>query len=492
MTRSSRQACTRPPRRSTLQQQRQLSAASSPLSRLVTLNPIRHQSSRRAGGGWEQGMGAARPPGPVGLGAVDGLAERAVRSGRRIGLVLGCRAGGEHRIVGYGRLRTGAQDTPDGGTIFEIGSITKVFTALLLADLAEHGIVGLDDPLASYLPSSVRVPTGGERQITLGDLASHAGGLPRDPKGTLGRWLGDRHNPYAGLSVQELYAGLARTRLRRRPGERVRYSNLRAGLLGQALAHAAGQPYEDLVRERICRPLDLADTIITPTGEQTARLATGYTRRGRPVPPFQLPALAGAGALRSTATDLLRFLEANLDPAHSPLADQLERIQQPRVGRPGRWGVGLGWSIARPPRPATPQGAVDQPRLTTSVLPAANQARDDPGAGGISAGRSPWKPGLVGVRARLAVALPPQVEVQAQDDPDGQPEQPQTVVDPNEEGGHEQEGEQHGRAHVDAKGGPVDTPKGPRHHPGSSPWVPGDHGMPVVPVRRRDRSRRAR
>jgi CubicO group peptidase (beta-lactamase class C family) len=300
-------------------------------------------------------MGATkRPPGPVGLGAVDGLAERAVRSPRRIGLVVGCRAGGEHRVVGYGRLRTGAQDTPDGGTIFEIGSITKVFTGLLLADLAEQGIVGLDDPLASYLPSSVRVPTRGERQITLGDLASHAGGLPRDPKGTLGRWLGDRRNPYAALSVEELYAGLARTRLRRRPGERIKYSNLGAGLLGGALAHAAGQPYEELVHQRICRPLGMADTMITPAGEQTARLATGHTRRGRPAPPFQLPALAGAGPLRSTATDLLRFLEANLDPARSPLACQLERTQQPRVGRRGRWGVGLGWSIAHPPRLPAP------------------------------------------------------------------------------------------------------------------------------------------
>jgi len=299
-------------------------------------------------------MGAARrPPGPVGLGAVDLLAERAVRSGRRIGLVLGCRAGGEHRVVGSGRLRTGAQDTPDGGTIFEIGSVTKVFTGLLLADLAEQGIVGLDDPLASHLPSWVRVPTRGDRQITLGELASHAAGLPRDPTGTLGRWLGDRRNPYAALSVEELYAGLARTRPRRRGG-RAKYSNLGAGLLGVALACAAGQPYEELVRQRICRPLGMADTMITPTGEQTARLATGHTRRGRPVPPFQLPALAGAGALRSTATDLLRFLGANLDPARTPLAAQLERAQQPRVGRPGRWGVGLGWMIARPPRAAGP------------------------------------------------------------------------------------------------------------------------------------------
>jgi CubicO group peptidase (beta-lactamase class C family) len=288
------------------------------------------------------------------LGAVDLLVERAMRSGRRIGLVVGCLAGGEQRVAGYGRCRSGGQDTPDGGTIFEIGSITKVFTGLLLADLAEEGMVGLDDPLASFLPSSGQVPTRGDGQITLGDLASHAGGLPRDPKGTLGRWLGDRRNPYAGLSVEELYAGLARTRLRRRPGEKVKYSNLGSGLLGEALARAAGQPYEELVRERICRPLGMPDTMITATGEQTARLATGHTRRGRPVAPFQLPALAGAGALRSTATDMLRFLEANLDPAQTPLASQLERTQHPRLRAAKRVEVGLGWLLAHPPGAAGP------------------------------------------------------------------------------------------------------------------------------------------
>jgi serine-type D-Ala-D-Ala carboxypeptidase/endopeptidase len=179
---------------------------------------------------------ARRPHDVAGLDAVDLLAEQAMRSGRRMGLVIGCLAGGEQRLVGHGHVRTGAPDLPDSSTIFEIGSVTKVFTGLLLADLAEQGLVGLDDPLAGYLPAGVRVPTVGGRQLTLGDLASHAGGLPRNPRGTLRRWLGDRHNPNAGLSVEELYAGLARTRLRRRPGDRVRYSSLGGGLLGQALA----------------------------------------------------------------------------------------------------------------------------------------------------------------------------------------------------------------------------------------------------------------
>jgi hypothetical protein len=167
--------------------------------------------------------------------------------------------------------------------------------------------------------------------------------------GTLGRWLRDRRNPHAGLSVEDSYAGPARTRLRRRPGERIKYSNLGAGLLGHALARAAGRPYEQLVRERICRPLGMPDTVITPAGEQTARLATGHTRRGRPAPPFELPALAGPGALHSTATDMVCLLEANLDPARTPLADQLERARRPASPVARRIQVGLGWLIAHPP-----------------------------------------------------------------------------------------------------------------------------------------------
>jgi CubicO group peptidase (beta-lactamase class C family) len=285
------------------------------------------------------------------LDLIDDLAGRAMRSGRRAGLLVGYLAGGEERVAGYGHTGAGAGDpgTPGPGTIFEIGSITKVFTGLLLADLAEAGVVGLDDPLARYLPASVAVPAVEGREITLADLSSHAAGLGRNPKGTLRGWLRDRHNPFAALSVDDVQEGLARTRLRRRPGERSRYSNLGAGLLGQALERAAGQPYERLVTERICRPLGMPDTVVVPSVEQAARMAVGHTGRGRPVPPFQIPALPGAGALRSTASDMLRFLAANLDPGRTSLAAPLARIQQPRQRKGRGMQVGLGWMIARSP-----------------------------------------------------------------------------------------------------------------------------------------------
>ena len=218
----------------------------------------------------------------------------------------------------------------------------------LVDDLAGRAMrsgrrAGLDDPLARYLS----VPQSWE--MTLADLSSHVAGLGRNPRGTLRGWLRDRHNPFAALSVSDVHRGLARTRLRRRPGERARYSNLGAGLLGQALERAAGQPYDRLVTERICRPLGMADTFVVSSAEQASRMAVGHTRRGRPVPPFEIPALPGAGALRSAAVDMLRFLEANLDPARTPLAASLERIQQPRQRKGRGMQVGLGWLIARSP-----------------------------------------------------------------------------------------------------------------------------------------------
>jgi serine-type D-Ala-D-Ala carboxypeptidase/endopeptidase len=307
------------------------------------------------------GEGQARPSAGPGAGLVDDLAGRAMRSGRRVGLVVGYLAGGEERVAGYGRVGPSAAsdppadpDPPTARTLFEIGSITKVFTGLLLADLAGEGVVDLDEPLARYLPATAAVPSREGREITLGDLTSHGAGLPRNPRGMLGRWLRDRRNPFAALSAEDVLEGLARTRLRRRPGGRARYSNLGAGLLGEALARAAGLPYDQLVRERICLPLGMPDTVVEPSAEQAARLAVGHTRRGRPVPRFEVPALPGAGAMRSTAADMLRFLAANLDPAGTPLAAQLERAQRPRLPMARGVQVGLGWLVVRSPEPAGP------------------------------------------------------------------------------------------------------------------------------------------
>jgi serine-type D-Ala-D-Ala carboxypeptidase/endopeptidase len=266
------------------------------------------------------------------------LARSAVR---RTGLVVGARAGGDSALWHRGLL-------PDGASsILEIGSITKTFTGTLLADMAREGLVALDDPVNRHLPDGVRVPSRG-REITLEDLASHRSGLPALPKGLLRRavWP-DRRDPYARWDAARLEAAVPRSRPRRKPGRRAAYSNYGAGLLGYVLARRAGTGYEDLVRERICAPLGLPDTWIDTPEPDRPRVAGGHDRRGRPVPPWHLAALAGAGGLRSTAADLLFYLRLHDIGADHPLAAAAAETRRTRISR-GRMSIGLGWMSLAP------------------------------------------------------------------------------------------------------------------------------------------------
>ncbi len=226
--------------------------------------------------------------------------------------------------------------------LFEIGSVTKVLTATLLADQALAGMVRLDEPLRSLLPG-VCVPAR-DGEITLEHLATHTSGLPRLPPGFLRGALGRRSNPYASLSEDDVLAALERCRLRRPPGTRVHYSNFGAGLLGIALSRRAGLGYESLLGRRILRPLGLSETGIAVPEE---RLVGGHSRRGRPVSHWDVCGLEGAGALRSSARDLLRLARACLDPPEAAPGPALALALQPRrrVGRP--MDIGLGWFLTR-------------------------------------------------------------------------------------------------------------------------------------------------
>jgi len=249
------------------------------------------------------------------------------------------------RVIAYGRRERGDPRPLDGDTVFEIGSVTKVFTSLLLADMAQRGEVALDDSAVKYLPPGVKMPQRGGRQITLVDLATHTSGLPRLPT-NLAFSMRSLANPYANYSVEHLYEFLSHYKLKRDIGSQQRYSNLGAGPLGHVLALRAGMDYEALVRSRICEPLGMRDTRVTLTSEMKARLAAGHDAFLRPAENWDLPTLAGAGALRSSANDQLTFLAANMGYTESQLAPAMAAMLKVRRRKeqPGR-EIALGWNV---------------------------------------------------------------------------------------------------------------------------------------------------
>jgi len=260
---------------------------------------------------------------------------------RRTGLVVGVwRGGADVALWQRGDLPASER------SIFEIGSITKIFTATLLADMAREGLVGIGDRVSAHLPPSVEMPSRG-REITLADLSSHRSGLPALPKGLLVPALTTRRkDPYADWDAARLEGAIPRTRPRREPEKRFRYSNYGVGLLGYVLARRAGTSYDELVRTRIAAPLGLRDTGTTVDG---GRLATPHGHSGREASHWHFDALAGAGALRSTATDLLGFLRLHASRSDAPLATAARETQRPRA-KVGRGHIGLGWIIFPPTR----------------------------------------------------------------------------------------------------------------------------------------------
>jgi CubicO group peptidase (beta-lactamase class C family) len=274
--------------------------------------------------------------------ALRGALVNRIDVGRRgTGAVIGrLEPDGRRTFLVHGRVSADGP-APSAATVFEIGSITKVFTALLLADMVERGEVAFETPVAALLPG-VTVPARGDRRITLADLTTHTSGLPRLPANLDATSL---DNPYARYRAADLHAFLAAYPLPRDPGSQWEYSNLGAGLLGHALATKAGTTYEALLRRRVIEPLGLTDTTITLAGAQRARLATAHDDRLAPVGWWDFDALAGAGAIRSTAADMLTFAAAAMG-GETPLRAAFARMRALRrpTGLPATQQL-AGWVV---------------------------------------------------------------------------------------------------------------------------------------------------
>jgi CubicO group peptidase (beta-lactamase class C family) len=241
---------------------------------------------------------------------------------------------------------------PDENTIFEIGSVTKTFTGLILADAVVRGEVQLDQPVGELLGSDVRVPQFEEQPIRLVDLATQSSALPRLPN-NMGFF--NPLNPYASYTDKDLHEFLADYKLSRAPGKKYDYSNLGVGLLGHALAKRAGKTYEELLKERVCEPLKMSDTTITLSDDRSARMASGVSAiLGIPAMKWDFGSMHGCGAIRSTLHDMLIYLHANLAPGDISLAKAIELAHEPRFevisvekkDHSYKFEIGLAWQIS--------------------------------------------------------------------------------------------------------------------------------------------------
>jgi len=264
-----------------------------------------------------------------------------------VGIVVGVVEPHGRRVIAYGNLEKGDKRTLDGDSIFEIGSITKVFTALLAAEMAQSGELKLDDPIAKYLPASAKIPERNGRQITLEDLATHTSGLPRMPGNFRPQ---DPENPFADYSLDALYSFLSSYELHRDIGVKFEYSNLGFGVLGIGLAQRAGMDYEKLVVTRICDPLGMNSTRITLSESMRKRLAVGHSEDLVKVAMWDIPTLPGAGALRSSTNDLLAFLAGVMGHSDNPQTKAVTAAQKLALSISRPTGepfidAGLGWAI---------------------------------------------------------------------------------------------------------------------------------------------------
>jgi serine-type D-Ala-D-Ala carboxypeptidase/endopeptidase len=268
---------------------------------------------------------------------VEKAAQERIAAGTYQTLVFGVVDGDKTGVVALGQLDDGK--APDGDTVYEIGSVTKTITATLLAQVVLSGRVTLDTAVAQLLPD-FKIPSRGGKEITLGELGTQHSGLPPMPTNFMPK---DPGNPYADYDAAKLKAFLAGYELPRDPGASYEYSNLGFGVLGYALAQLQHTSYGAVTDEEILKPLGMTMSGTAFTVAMRSHLAPGHDHAGNAAGNWDLDALAGAGAIRSTANDMLRYLKANMGIDQSPLAAAMKFAQRPRSNVAKTMRIGLAW-----------------------------------------------------------------------------------------------------------------------------------------------------
>ncbi|WP_207421040.1 serine hydrolase domain-containing protein [Desertivirga brevis] len=251
---------------------------------------------------------------------VKSYAEKKSTAGLSIGIIK------DDQIwqYGYGEIIKGLKTIPNGNTVFEIGSITKTFTALMLMDLLYKVKVELDEPVNNLLPSNIPLLMKNGRKVTIKHLLNHTSGLPRLPEGF--EKDSDPSNPYVNYDSTSVYEALKNVKLKSQPGEKFEYSNFGMAVAGLIIERTSGRSYADYLAGNICKPLDLHRTKAGNNFDEN--LAKGYTDKGRETPYWKLTGYAGAGTIYSSTDDLLRYARAIMNPEKSTISSLLKDLKE--------------------------------------------------------------------------------------------------------------------------------------------------------------------
>lgn len=274
-------------------------------------------------------------------------ADRDYYNGLAIGVVNADSSG----IYTFGRKRPDQEGKPSEDNHFEIGSLTKVFTTAVFQKLINEGTLDPQDKVNAYLPDSVTLSSKGEQPIRLHHLATHTAGLPKVDEGYFYKRSKDiflvSENPYKSYTTANLYDYLDQVSPFAKPGEQLHYSNTGVALLGHVMTIATHKPYDTLIA-RATRQMALPHTKLSLTASVKERfLLQGFNRRQRAVPYWDFQVMAPAGALKSTPSDMLRFLRISMGQIQTPMTKPIQQAQQVRgsgdLKQMKNVGVGYGW-----------------------------------------------------------------------------------------------------------------------------------------------------
>ena len=274
---------------------------------------------------------------------VDSLALGYTRKGNTHALAIGVINAGKTSSYYYGETAKGNRQLPDENTLFEIGSISKTFTATLLAYLVETQQVTLDDTITKYLPDSVAANIDLQR-ITLRQLANHTSGLPRLPINLALTSASNPSDPYSGYTKEHLYTFLSTYKATTPPDSIYDYSNLAYGLLGDILSDIYGKTYDEMVREIICQPLGLKNTTEHPDTD-SQYVATVYNEKGQQTSHWTFDTFTAHGSLKSTIPDILNYAKSHFKMPEKDLENALALTRQFTYFDPPDTDIGLGWHM---------------------------------------------------------------------------------------------------------------------------------------------------